>query len=149
MDASKVKYIVIHCADTPPELDIGAAEIDRWHKQNGWDGIGYHYVIRRSGVIESGRPLDINAAPGWQTVTGAHVAGMNSQAIGICLVGGRHGKPDFSGQQRESLWLLVETLKRIAPEAEVVGHRDLDKGKTCPGFDVRAWWANRGQHGAG
>lgn len=141
MDASKTRYIVIHCADTPPEMDIGAAEIDRWHRERGWDSIGYHFVIRRSGAIEPGRPLDINAAPGWQTATGAHVAGLNSQAIGICLAGGKGGKPDFTGQQRESLRYLVEVMTRIAPSAEVVGHRDLDAGKACPGFDVRSWWA--------
>ncbi|EGJ50244.1 N-acetylmuramoyl-L-alanine amidase [Desulfocurvibacter africanus] len=148
MDASKVAYIVIHCADTPPEMDIGAVEIDRWHKANGWDGCGYHFVIRRNGVIESGRPLDINAAPGWQSAIGAHVAGLNSQALGVCLVGGKGGTPDFRVQQWESLAHLVETLTRIAPAAEIVGHRDLDKGKLCPGFDVRTWWADWRQHGA-
>ncbi len=141
MDASKSKYIVIHSADTPPTMDIGAAEIDRWHKERGWDGIGYHYVIRRSGVIESGRPLDINAAPGWQTVTGAHVAGSNAESIGICLAGGKGGLPLYTPEQMSSLRHLVETVTRIAPAAEVVGHRDLDAGKACPGFDVGAWWA--------
>jgi acyl-CoA synthetase (AMP-forming)/AMP-acid ligase II len=40
---------ILHMAYTPPSADIGAAEIDRWHKDRGWSGIGYHFVIRRSG----------------------------------------------------------------------------------------------------
>jgi len=144
MDASKAKHIVIHCADTPPSMDIGSVEIDRWHRERGWSGIGYHFVIRRDGRIESGRPLDRDMAPGWQSAQGAHVAGHNAESIGVCLVGGRAvsgSDPTFSFEQMDSLRHLIETLVRIAPVAEVLGHRDLDKRKTCPGFHVPSWWA--------
>jgi len=139
MEAKDVKYIVIHCTDTYASMDIGAKEIDQWHKTNGWAGIGYHFVIRRSGVIESGRPLDQSIFPGWQIKEGAHVAGHNSESVGVCLVG---GKPDanYTAAQWGSLKTTVRFLKLCFSKAEVLGHRDLDHGKLCPCFDVRNWW---------
>ena len=47
--------IVIHCAATRPHMDVGAKEIREWHKERGFEDIGYHYVIRRTGVVEIGR----------------------------------------------------------------------------------------------
>ena len=38
----EIKKVIIHCSDS----DFGTASvIDGWHKERGWDGIGYHYVI--------------------------------------------------------------------------------------------------------
>ena len=54
-----INTVVVHCAATKPSMDIGAKEIRRWHVDgNGWADIGYHYVIRRSGCIDSGRDRD-------------------------------------------------------------------------------------------
>jgi N-acetylmuramoyl-L-alanine amidase len=82
----KTDLLVVHCAATKASMDIGAKEIRRWHKDRGWDDIGYHYVIRRNGDVEIGRP---------ENAVGAHVAGKNSTSVGICLVGGIDdaGKP--------------------------------------------------------
>lgn len=126
-----IDKIVIHCADTPSTMDIGVKEIRQWHvKERGWKDIGYHYVIRRNGTVEFGRDLE---------VVGAHVAGHNTHSIGICLVGGKP-KANFTLEQWASLAKLVEGLKFTYKNAEVLGHCDLDKNKTCPQFDVRAWW---------
>lgn len=128
-----INLIVIHCADTPSTMDIGANEIRQWHiKERGWKDIGYHYVIRRNGVIEKGRDLEI---------IGAHVSGHNAHSIGICLVGGKP-KANYTLEQWESLKKLVRGLKFTYKEAEIVGHCDLDPHKTCPQFDVKSWWIN-------
>jgi N-acetylmuramoyl-L-alanine amidase len=37
-----INKIVIHCADTFADMDIGAKEIDQWHRQRGWSEIDYH-----------------------------------------------------------------------------------------------------------
>ncbi|HRM59675.1 MAG TPA: N-acetylmuramoyl-L-alanine amidase, partial [Megamonas funiformis] len=58
--------------------DITAADIHRIHLQNGWSGIGYHMFIRKSGLIETGRPLED---------IGAHTYQHNNSSIGICLSG--------------------------------------------------------------
>lgn len=128
-------YIVVHCAATPPTLDVGATEIDRWHRQLGWLMIGYHKVIRRDGRIEDGRPID---------VPGAHVSGYNANSVGICLVGGvdAKGNPEqnYTPAQYESLKKLLRELKAKYPKAVVQGHRDFPKvAKACPCFDVRKW----------
>ena len=53
----KTELIVIHCAATKASMDIGASEIKKWHvDDNGWDDIGYHYIIKRGGLVEVGRP---------------------------------------------------------------------------------------------
>lgn len=141
-----VKYIVIHCSATTPTMDVGAKEIDSWHKANGWEGIGYHFVIRKNGVIEPGRPLDQSLLPGWQVKQGAHVSGHNSESIGVCLIGGLDAakKPCgvYTEEQWRSLGLAVSFLSHCFPAARVIGHHDLDAGKACPCFDVKDWWQN-------
>lgn len=129
------KYIVIHASATPPEMDIGANEIRKWHvRDNRWIDIGYHSVIRRNGDIEEGRDYDVQ---------GAHVKGYNSVSIGVCLVGGvnKHNDPEFNytKKQMKSLKRELQWLKTLYPEAMIVGHRDLTDHKECPCFDVQKW----------
>lgn len=161
LNKAAVRFLVVHCAATPPDLDIGVKEITTWHtdpppKGRGWDGIGYHYVIRRDGMVESGRPI---------TEQGAHVLGHNHEAIGICLVGGvkrvpdADGKPDEDGPQWDLIpdanytaaqWSTLESLISLLlnrfPGATVCGHRDFSGvTKPCPCFDVKSWWSARTQ----
>lgn len=129
-------YLVVHCSATPRRMDIGVEEIRHWHvDERGWLDVGYHYVIRRSGEIERGRP---------RTATGAHVGGFNSRSIGICMVGGGKTREDgdYTDSQWASLRALLAELKTIYPAAQVMGHRDFPAvHKYCPSFDVRQWWA--------
>ena len=142
-----IRYLVVHCAATPPSRDIGVAEIRVMHKQRGFNDVGYHYVLRRDGRVEKGRA---------DTVAGAHVQGVNSVSLGICLVGGvdAKGQPEnnYTSAQFAALQSLLTKLQGQHPVAEILGHRDLspDKNgdgkispnewlKACPCFDVRAW----------
>jgi len=131
---SATDSIVVHCAATRPDQDIGTAEIRAWHLARGWRDIGYHFVIRHDGTVERGRP---------EAAVGAHVRGHNARSVGVCLIGGLDdtGTPaaSFTGRQWDALAGLVEALRRRYPGAAVVGHRDLDPGKACPSFDVAAW----------
>jgi len=126
-----IDKIIVHCSATPEGRDVSAATIDDWHKQRGWSGIGYHYVVSLDGTIEYGR--DINK-------TGAHVKGHNKGSIGLCYVGGvdsdMNPKDTRTDEQKESLLLLIKTLKKMHPEAEVYGHRDFST-KACPSFDAK------------
>ncbi|MBN9346632.1 MAG: N-acetylmuramoyl-L-alanine amidase [Devosia sp.] len=140
-------WLVVHCSATPGTMDIGRAEIDRWHRQKGWLMIGYHFVIRRNGKVEIGRPVD---------TIGAHVEGHNSVSIGICMVGGTDAKgapeDNFTSAQYAALAELLRDLKAKYPRANICGHRDFspDKNKdgkitpnefvkACPSFDVHDW----------
>lgn len=138
--------IIIHGAWTPPDLDIGADEIDMWHRQRGFDEIGYHYVIRRDGTREAGRH--------WQRV-GAGVKGQNAQSLHICLVGGKDAdivaanspiqdvawEFNYTAEQMAQLGVLIADLVMDFPIERIRGHRDYpDVTKRCPGFDVRAYF---------
>lgn len=132
----EIDLIVVHCADTPASMDIGVAEIRRWHtEERGWSDIGYHYVIRRDGTIELGRDLDGDGDVDEET--GAHVWGYNKRSIGICMVGGKGGA-NFTMPQYDALRNLVKALLEKYPGSALMGHRDLDESKECPSFDVRA-----------
>jgi len=124
-------HIIVHCSDTPPGMDIGAETIRGWHKERGWDDIGYHFVIVRDGGVEQGRAQDM---------VGVHVKGWNHCSVGICLVGGGSGAFDFTRHQMDSLKALVHRLKNYWPDAVVLGHRDFTTDKTCPNFNVQEWW---------
>lgn len=134
LNPEAVKYIVVHCSDSPNSSDDQrvdtAADIHRWHVKKKFDGIGYHYVIGEGGNIEKGRP------DYWR---GAHCKGFNHCSIGICMV----GIDEFSPEQLRNCEIILVGLLNKFPNAEVVGHRDLDPSRDCPGFDVQYWWSNR------
>ncbi len=139
MQRQRTDFIVIHCSATPASMDIGAKEIDRWHRAKGWFKIGYHFVVRRDGTVEHGRELN---------EVGAHAYGVNDRSVGICLVGGVTGdgktpQNNFAPAQWVSLEKLVSELETQFPQAKLVGHRDVTSGRDCPCFDVSAW--NRGR----
>ena len=127
-------YIVIHCTATPEGRDIGAKEVDRMHRQRGFNGIGYHYVIRLDGTVEKGRPED---------AIGAHVEGLNARSIGIAYVGGvdandiNKAEDTRTPQQKAALRALLTTLRARYPNAKIIGHRDHPGvKKACPCFDA-------------
>lgn len=139
-------FIVFHCSATSPGQDIGAHEIDTWHKARGWDGIGYTLVIRRDGTVEPGRTLD---------QVGAHVKGYNRRSVGVCMIGGvdKAGKSEnnFTQAQWASSEAVALFLRKMYPDAKILGHRDLSPDldgdgvieqhewlKDCPCFDAPA-----------
>lgn len=130
----EINLIVVHCSATTPLQDIGVKEIRDWHvNENGWSDIGYHYVIRRNGFIEDGRPI---------ARAGAHARGYNKKSIGVCYVGGVNinGDPEDNRTQMQlqSLVTLLKKLVRQFPSAEVVGHCNLPGvAKACPSFDAK------------
>jgi N-acetylmuramoyl-L-alanine amidase len=128
----QINRIIIHCTATPEGRDHTAKEIDRWHKAQGWSGIGYHYVIRLDGTVENGRPVE---------KVGAHVKGHNADSIGVVYVGGcdKNMKPKDTRTpaQKAALVKLVADIQKRYPDATVHGHNEFDKGKACPSFNVQ------------
>ena len=132
----KITKIIIHCSATPEGSDYTVADIDRWHKQRGWKGIGYHYVVYRDGSVHTGRDVE---------VIGAHCTGQNANSIGICYIGGcaadgKTPKDTRTPAQREALRDLVELLKTEYPNATIHGHHEF-ADKACPCFNVRKEFA--------
>lgn len=129
--ARMITEIILHCSATPEGRDCTVGEIDRMHRQNGWNGIGYHYVIYRDGSVHKGRNED---------TIGAHCKGHNANSIGVCYIGGMTAdntkpKDTRTSDQKKALRQLVGELKRKYPNATLHGHREF-ANKACPCFDV-------------
>lgn len=131
-----IDWLVVHCSATAPDEDIGVDELRRTNMQRGGLDVAYHYVIRRDGTLEKGRP---------DNMPGSHAAGYDLHSLGICMVGGRKkrtnkAEANFTPAQYLTLQTLLEELSTQHTEAEALGHRDLP-GVThqCPSFDVREW----------
>ena len=122
-----IEFLVVHCSDTNDEKDLNAVDLHKMHLGFGWDGIGYHKIINRSGRIENGRP---------EYWIGAHVKGKNEVSLGVCLV----GRDNFTKKQFISLEKVLKKWKKTYPNTKIVGHRDTgNTKKTCPNFDVITW----------
>ena len=132
-----ISLLIIHCSAIKPNQTSSAAQIDQWHRKQGWKCIGYHYVIRRDGSIEPGRP---------ETMVGAHCHNHNQHSIGICYEGGldADGKPSDTRtpEQRASLRALLVELKHSYPRALIVGHNVFNPQKSCPCFDASHEYAD-------
>lgn len=129
----ETKLIIVHCSATHPGMNIGRREINEWHLNKGWAGIGYHYVIRRDGSVELGRDIE---------ETGAHAEGYNAVSVGVCLVGGVNDKKipeaNYTEAQWKTLVTLLKKLKKKYPSARIIGHNEVAK-KACPSFNVQKW----------
>lgn len=142
----RITLLIVHCTATPEGRDYGAKDVDRWHRQRGFNMIGYHYLVRLDGTIERGRP---------EEMIGAHCTGHNAHSIGVCYVGGMQtltpalsltGRGGIEGEkfvpadtrteaQTEALRRLLKELKERYPRALIVGHNTFAR-KACPCFDA-------------
>ena len=127
-----ITEIIVHCTATKAGKDYTVDDIRRWHKQQGWSDIGYHYVVYRDGSIHEGRNVNI---------AGAHCSGHNTHSIGVVYVGGlgRDGimpRDTRTKAQAEGLRRLLMELRRLYPSAKIFGHKDFAP-KACPCFDAR------------
>ena len=125
----KTDMIVIHHTGNPTDDDLNAKALNTSHKAQGWTCIGYHYVIRKDGSIEQGRPH-------W--TVGAHAYGENNHTIGIHVCGNFNlAKPTTA--QIESLAMLLANVcydyGLPIDKDHVVGHRDL-MATACPGDNL-------------
>jgi len=123
-----ITLIVIHCSAVRTNQTSSAAQIDTWHRQRGFKlGIGYHYVVRRNGEIEQGRP---------EWMVGAHCKNHNKYSIGVCYEGGLNcldlPADTRTPEQKAALRTLLADLHRRYPRAVIVGHHDLNPQKACP-----------------
>lgn len=148
----EIDLIVVHCTASREGHDVSVEQIRREHRSQGWSDIGYHYVVTLDGEAHIGRDVDI---------AGSHVAGHNARSVGIAYVGGLENRPGVNYSQlkakdtrtqaqKAELFALLMDLRRLYPNARIVGHRDLspDKNgdgiispcewvKQCPSFDAR------------
>jgi N-acetylmuramoyl-L-alanine amidase len=133
----KITSIAVHCSATKEGQHFTAADIDKWHRAQGWAGIGYHAVVLLDGTIEKGRS---------EAIAGSHVAGHNSNSLAICYIGGTdvNGKPKDTRTpaQKASLLKKLKEWKAQHPNAVIQGHHDYPGvTKACPSFNAKQEYA--------
>lgn len=104
----RTNHIVILSSQTGPEEDIGVFELDRKHRDKGCLMVGYHYIIRRDGMVETGRELDR---------LGHHRRKYNKDSVYVCLIG-KDG--NFTEEQLAVLPDIEDELKDLYPSADVI-----------------------------
>jgi N-acetylmuramoyl-L-alanine amidase len=122
----KIDRVFIHCSasDHPHHDDVSV--IRKWHiEERGWSDVGYHYFIRSTGDVQLGRPID---------KTPAAQRHHNTGTIAICL----HGNDHFTDKQFNALYELCRKLDDQYGPLTFHGHKEVDKGKTCPNFDYKS-----------
>jgi len=140
--------IVHHSAGFNTSTDFAAVVAYYWDlhvNTNGWDDIGYNWLIDANGVIYEGRG---------DGISGAHFSCMNSNTTGICLI----GNFESTNPSTNAINSLVDLAawescdKNIKPDSSslhtssqlvldhISGHRDgnsstqgCPSGTVCPG----------------
>jgi N-acetylmuramoyl-L-alanine amidase len=137
--ARGVSSVVIHATETFTNKNIGAEEIDAIQKKLGEDEIGYHYVIRRDGRLQRGRPVE---KEGSHCPTGNY----DKTSIGIVMVGGINrasteqsfetSSASFTRAQYNTLEQFLQVFYNNFSGGEVFGHSDIETDELDPYFDV-------------
>lgn len=154
--AQEAEFAVLHHTVTtnryPADHTFAIARAIQYHHQqvNGWDDIGYNFLVDRYGRILQGRHGGVR-----RPVIGAHAGGFNTGAIGVGVIGDHRGEP-HTPETRQALTELLAWLcdehgidpqgrtrrvsrgsSRFPPGHEVelptlCGHRDVSR-TSCPG----------------
>lgn len=136
-----ITEVVVHATESYTDKDIGAIELNNIHNELGHDGIGYHYVIRRDGRLQRGRPINRNGEH-------APLNGHDVYSIGLVLVGGLNissggenpidfrSAQAFTREQYTTLEKFLRSFYRKYPGGQVFGHNDIDELELDPYFDV-------------
>ena len=128
-ELKKIKFIVIHHSNR--EVDSLERIKDLHVRINGWNDIGYHYLISNGKITEDGKVYPGRS----ERVVGAHVFGHNKNSISICLIGNLDKNPPTKKQLQSLIkFLKQKTRKYNILVKNILGHNEF-KGvaKSCPG----------------
>jgi hypothetical protein len=130
-------HIMIHHSLTRDSQTVSWGAIRRYHVETrGWDAIGYHYGVELVGdhyeVLLGRSELDPAAACPQQQ--------MNSRALHVCCVGNYDEAPPPRPMLEALVGLVIlpAMVEYGLPPERIIGHRDANHAKTCPGtqFDL-------------
>lgn len=119
-----INKVFVHCSASENEAHDDVSVIKQWHLARGWSDVGYHFYIKKNGLIQKGRPLH---------VVPAAQKGHNTGSIAICL----GGLKEFTEAQFDSLRELCDTIRKEMPHVTFHGHCEVEPNKTCPVFDYK------------
>jgi len=131
-----IKQLVIHHVGVDRGRPTSPETIARYHvRHNDWAGIGYHYYIRKSGLVQITQHLE--------TISAHCYGNCNRISVGICLEGsfveGRVPTDEQLSATRMLNWYLVQLLRLgHDPKTVIFPHRLVTDKTSCPG--VTAMW---------
>ena len=145
-----MKYLVLHCTDTPEGRAVKSGEIRHWHTDpvkkggRGWKQVGYTDMIHLDGRVERlvRNNEDAEVDP-WEVTNGAK--GYNTVSRHVVYVGGvskdgKTAKDTRTEAQLKAMTAYVRDFHERFPQIRIVGHGELPGvKKACPSFDVAAW----------
>ena len=152
--AKKLKYLIVHCSDTPKGRTVTKQNIIDWHtkpkpKGRGWRVPGYSELIEVDGKLTNITPYnDNNIVEANEITNGAF--GINSVSRHICVVGGRTSDNKntllnfISAPQADTLHTYLAMQVALHPNIKIAGHYHFSEYKTCPNFDVEAFLLSKG-----
>ena len=128
------------------QAHAGAAEVHARSIALNHQGCSYHYIIKKNGQIERGRPVYIE---------GEHAPGHDKYSIGIAFIGGLnsyssekkenwvYGRESLTSSQYISFDMMCKAFYTIWPGCSIFGHNELQDQELDPGFDVGSYLKNR------
>jgi len=136
MALNKPMFLIIHhTAGSGAPANITFEAVDRFHRQQGWDMIGYHYFIAWDGTLTRGRH---DLQPGAHTKEN----GLNYMSLGICLAGNFDVYLPSPAQVRTLRHLLKAKMAEYSiPATSIYPHRKFTDTKSCYGARLSDFWA--------
>lgn len=141
-----ITSMIVHWTETHTNRNIGSEDINQYHLDLGIEGLGYHYVIRRDGSIQRGRPVNLE---------GEHTPDFDKGSIGVVFVGGINAP---TGTENSENFVSAASLTRTQVNSfdhlcraflnrfdngYIFGHNDVDADEFDPGFDVIEYTKSR------
>ena len=151
---NEVDHLIVHHSATSNNVSDYmqvVRNIYLYHTEvNGWDDIGYNYLIDPEGTLYEGR--DDQGVTDQDNIKGAHFCGKNTGTMGVCMIGNYNeihaSKAAISALQRLLTWKSYKDV--ISPLdstrhpdqtgdylAHIAGHRD-GCATLCPGDSLYA-----------
>lgn len=118
-DNGVIREIILHHRAGNGDVE----SIDAYHKSLGWEGIGYHYYIRKNGDIFSGRP---------ELMAGAHTQKHNVGTLGICFEGNFENESMNQVQEDAGIDLICYLVDKYPMIEKISKHNDYSV-TACPG----------------
>lgn len=113
------KLIVLHHS---AHSNCNIFDINRWHKERGWSGIGYHFFLTKDGIIYRGRP---------ENAVGVHCKGYNTNTLGVCVQGNYMSETTTLLQEESIINLCIYLCKKY--NINIIKAHKESVSTECPG----------------
>jgi hypothetical protein len=138
------RFIMVHHSLTKDGDTVSWPAIEKYHRESkGWRDIGYHAgveVVTGDVTLSDYRVQALFGRSPFEQASACPQGEMNVLALHVCVVGNYDLAPPSLAAMRVLAKRVVLPWMReygIPPE-RIVGHRDFNPDKTCPGtkFDL-------------